>query len=123
MKNEDFFNQMKAKYPDLLESAATAEGVRYRLEGYLFPATYDYYKKATLPEFVEQMIAKMNTVMEQYTPTIHAKNLTNQQVLTLASLVEKEESKKQTANKLRKYSLTAWLPICRSNQIFLFCML
>ena len=35
---------MKAKYPDLLESAATAEGVRYRLEGYLFPATYDYYK-------------------------------------------------------------------------------
>ena len=46
--------------------------------------------KATLPEFVEQMIAKMNTVMEQYTPTIHAKNLTNQQVLTLASLVEKE---------------------------------
>ena len=28
---------MKAKYPDLLESAATAEGVRYRLEGYLFP--------------------------------------------------------------------------------------
>lgn len=36
------------------------------------------------------MIAKMNTVMEQYTPTIHAKNLTNQQVLTLASLVEKE---------------------------------
>ena len=35
------------------------------------------------------MIAKMNTVMEQYTPTIHAKNLTNQ-VLTLASLVEKE---------------------------------
>ena len=29
--------------------------------------------KATLPEFVEQMIAKMNTVMEQYTPTIHAK--------------------------------------------------
>ncbi len=114
---------MKAKYPDLLESAATAEGVRYRLEGYLFPATYDYYKKATLPEFVEQMIAKMNTVMEQYTPTIHAKNLTNQQVLTLASLVEKKESKKQTANKLRKYSLTAWLPICQSNQIFLFCML
>ena len=64
--------------------------------------------KATLPEFVEQMIAKMNTVMEQYTPTIHAKNLTNQQVLTLASLVEKKESKKQTANKLHKYSLTAW---------------
>ena len=44
------------------------------------------------------MIAKMNTVMEQYTPTIHAKNLTNQQVLTLASLVEKrsQRSRPQT---------------------------
>ncbi len=47
MKNEDFFDQMKAKYPDLLESAATAEGVRYRLEGYLFPATYDSTKSNT----------------------------------------------------------------------------
>ncbi|MGH2096096.1 endolytic transglycosylase MltG, partial [Enterococcus faecalis] len=79
----------------------TAEGVGYRLEGYLFTATYDYYKKATLREFVEQMIAKMNTVIEQYTPTIHAKNLSNQQVLTLASLVEKvgvkEADRKQIA--------------------------
>ena len=42
------------------------------------------------------MIAKMNTVMEQYAP--RKKNLTNQQVLTLASLVEKEgvKSRPQT---------------------------
>ena len=90
MKDEEFFNQMKVKYPTLLESAATAEGVRYRLEGYLFPATYDYYKEAKLTDFIEQMLTKMNTVMETYTPTIHAKGMTTQQVLTLASLVEKE---------------------------------
>ena len=79
--------------------------------------------KATLPEFVEQMIAKMNTVMEQYTPTIHAKNLTNQQVLTLASLVEKESQRSRPQTNCASILLTAWLPICQSNQIFLFCML
>lgn len=100
MKDEAFFNQMKAKYPELLDSAATATGVRYRLEGYLFPATYDYYKNVTLTDFVEQMIAKMNSVMKQYIPTIHAKNMTNQQVLTLASLVEKEGNKDTDRKKI-----------------------
>ncbi|MHC5229757.1 endolytic transglycosylase MltG [Enterococcus sp. LJL99] len=90
MKNQDFFNSMKEKYPDLLDSAAAAEGVRYRLEGYLFPATYDYHKDQKLEDFVEQMIAKSNTVIEPFVPTIHAKNMTVHQVLTLASLVEKE---------------------------------
>lgn len=90
MKNQDFFNSMDKKYPDLLDSAAAAEGVRYRLEGYLFPATYDYHKDEKLEDFVEQMIAKTNTVIEPFIPTIHAKNMTVNQVLTLASLVEKE---------------------------------
>ena len=90
MQNEDYFNAMLAKYPDLLGSAAEAQGVRYRLEGYLFPATYDYYKDISLQDFVEQMIAKTNSIISEYTPTIHARGMTNQQVLTLASLVEKE---------------------------------
>lgn len=90
MQNQDFFNSMKEKYPDLLESAAAAEGVRYRLEGYLFPATYDYNKDDKLEDFVGQMIEKANTVIEPLIPTIHAKNMTVHQVLTLASLVEKE---------------------------------
>jgi UPF0755 protein len=100
MKDETFFNQMKEKYPDLLESAATADGVRYRLEGYLFPATYDYYKDISLAEFVEQMIKKMNSVMEIYKPTIHAKGMSNQQVLALASLVEKEGVKEVDRKKI-----------------------
>lgn len=79
--------------------------------------------KATLPEFVEQMIAKMNTVMEQYTPTIHAKNLTNQQVLTLASLVEKEGVKEADRKQIAQVFFNRLPLICRSNQIFLFCML
>ena len=95
MKNEDFFNQMKAKYPDLLESAATAEGVRYRLEGYLFPATYNYGKDTKVEDMIEQMLAAMDQKLSSYYDTLESKNLTVNEVLTLASLVEKEGANDQ----------------------------
>lgn len=93
MKDDTFFNKMHEAYPELLDSAAKAEGVRYKLEGYLFPATYDYYKGNTLEEVVTQMIDKTNTVMSKYYDQIAEKEMTVQEVLTLASLVEKEGSK------------------------------
>ncbi|MGX7193961.1 endolytic transglycosylase MltG [Enterococcus moraviensis] len=100
MNNQAFFDTMKEKYPELLGSAAEAQAVRYRLEGYLFPATYDYYKDAKLEDFVDQMIAKSNSVIEPFIPMVHAKGMTIQQVLTLASLVEKEGVKEEDRKKI-----------------------
>lgn len=100
MKKQEFFDAMNQKYPDLLGSAGEAADVRYRLEGYLFPATYDYYKDSKIEDFVEQMIAKTNSVMEGYLPMVHAKGMTIQQVLTLASLVEKEGVKEDDRKKI-----------------------
>ncbi|XUB56431.1 UPF0755 protein [Enterococcus sp. DIV0724b] len=100
MKNQAFFDSMKEKYPELLGSAAEASNVRYRFEGYLFPATYDYYKEAKLEDFVDQMIAKTNSVIEPFIPMVHAKGMTIQQVLTLASLVEKEGVKEEDRKKI-----------------------
>ena len=41
VQDDNFISQEVAKYPNLLESLPTKEsGVRYRLEGFLFPATY-----------------------------------------------------------------------------------
>ncbi|MGX7329744.1 endolytic transglycosylase MltG [Enterococcus bulliens] len=90
MSNQEFFDALVEKYPDLLDSAKEATDVRYRLEGYLFPATYDFYAGMTLEELVTNMVAKTNEVMSAYYDTISQKNLTVQEVLTLASLVEKE---------------------------------
>lgn len=100
MKNKAFFDTMKNKYPELLTSAAEAKDVRYQFEGYLFPATYDYYKDAKLEDFVDQMIAKSNSVIEPFIPMVHAKGMTIQQVLTLASLVEKEGVKEEDRKKI-----------------------
>lgn len=90
MKDEQFFNEMAGRYPELLTSAKQAKDVRYRLEGYLYPATYNYYKENDLKDIVEQMIVKTDQVMSPYYDAIAEKKLTVQQVLSIASLVEKE---------------------------------
>lgn len=90
MNDEAFFNQLKEQYPDLLTDAGKAEGVKYRLEGYLFPATYNVLKTNNLQELVTQMVDATNQVMAPYYSRIKEKGMTVQEVMTLASLVEKE---------------------------------
>ncbi|MGU7991095.1 endolytic transglycosylase MltG [Streptococcus suis] len=91
--NQDFINRMVATYPKLFASLPAADsGVIYQLEGYLFPAVYEYSDETTIEELVEQMIAAMDNRLQPYYETITAKNLTINEVLTLASLVEKEGS-------------------------------
>ncbi|HEM6558878.1 endolytic transglycosylase MltG [Streptococcus suis] len=91
--NQDFINRMVATYPKLFASLPAADsGVIYQLEGYLFPAVYEYSDETTIEELVEQMIAAMDNRLQPYYETLTAKNLTVNEVLTLASLVEKEGS-------------------------------
>ncbi|MFD2728821.1 endolytic transglycosylase MltG [Enterococcus camelliae] len=90
ISDNDFFQTLLTAYPNLLQSAAEATDVRYRLEGYLFPATYNYYENMTLKELVASMVAKTDSIMSKYYTQIKQKNLSVHEVLTLASLVEKE---------------------------------
>jgi len=90
MKDDKFFEQLKAQYPDLLTDAGNAKDVRYRLEGYLFPATYNVHKNRSLEDLVTQMVDTTNQILTPYYSQIKEKGLTVQEVMTLASLVEKE---------------------------------
>ena len=91
--NQEFIDRMVATYPNLFASLPAADsGVIYRLEGYLFPAVYDYYDDATIENLVEQMISTTDARLQPYYEAIANKNLTVNEVLTLASLVEKEGS-------------------------------
>ncbi|QBO36937.1 endolytic transglycosylase MltG [Periweissella cryptocerci] len=85
-----YLKRLHALYPELLDSAMKAKGTRYKLEGYLFPATYDV-RAATKPsEITTQMVTKTNQVMQPYFGQMKQKKLSVQEVLTLASLVERE---------------------------------
>ena len=92
VQDDAFISKMTAKYPKLLGSLPEADKVTYRLEGYLFPATYSYYEKTSMEDIVENMISTMDSYMSQYYDTIAASGKSVNDVLTLASLVEKEGS-------------------------------
>ena len=91
VQDETFISQLVAKYPTLLGSLPTKEsGVRYRLEGYLFPATYAIKESTTIESLIDEMVAAMDKNLSAHYTAIKEKNLTVNELLTIASLVEKE---------------------------------
>ena len=94
VQDENFISQEVAKYPSLLESLPTKEsGVRYRLEGFLFPATYSIKESTTIESLIDEMLATMDKTLAPHYSAIKSKNLTVNELLTIASLVEKEGAK------------------------------
>lgn len=65
--------------------------IRYRLEGYLFPDTYDFLRSEPVRQVIGKMLAEMSRVL---TPKLvkraHAEGFTVAQILTIASLIERE---------------------------------
>ena len=94
VQDDSFISQEVAKYPSLLESLPTKEsGARYRLEGFLFPATYSIKESTTVESLIDEMLAAMDKTLAPHYSTIKSKNLTVNELLTIASLVEKEGAK------------------------------
>ncbi|HEU7660284.1 aminodeoxychorismate lyase [Streptococcus pneumoniae] len=94
VQDETFISQAVAKYPTLLESLPVKDsGARYRLEGYLFPPTYSIKESTTIESLIDEMLAAMDKNLSPYYSTIKSKNLTVNELLTIASLVEKEGAK------------------------------
>jgi UPF0755 protein len=66
------------------------------LEGYLFPETYNLPHDATAAQLVEQMAKRFLAIYDQgLRDKARARNLTTRQVVTLASLIEKETSRRE----------------------------
>lgn len=68
--------------------------LRYPLEGYLFPETYELKKGATVADIVNRMASeldvKLNELPDDWQSVMQERNLTMHEVLTIASLVERE---------------------------------
>lgn len=90
MKDDVFLTKMKAKYPTLLANLPKDTDAKYVLEGYLFPATYNIHDDTTVESLAEEMLSTMDTYLSPYYATISSSNHNVNEILTLASLVEKE---------------------------------
>ena len=75
---------------DVLESGQP-ENRKYILEGYLAPNTYEFYVTATEDEIIRKLLSQTETVFtEENHERAEELGMTMDQVLTLASLIEKE---------------------------------
>ncbi|MGI6192333.1 MAG: endolytic transglycosylase MltG [Christensenellales bacterium] len=76
---------------ELMISAKDAEGRAYALEGYLFPDTYEAYEGTTEETIINKMTTRFyGVISEAYILRAEELNMTMDQVVTLASLIEKE---------------------------------
>lgn len=91
VQDQAFIEKMKKEFPKLLASLpAKDSGVKYQLEGYLFPATYEYTKKTTVESLIQTMLSSMNTQLEPLYDKMEAAGLSVNETLSLAAIVEKE---------------------------------
>lgn len=89
--SEKFINDMKSKYPDTITKAIDGKDIRYKLEGYLYPSTYDFFvAKPTLEEVVEKFVAQTDTIVRSYEPQLKEMKMTPHEFLTFSSLLERE---------------------------------
>ncbi|MGE5633281.1 MAG: endolytic transglycosylase MltG [Caulobacteraceae bacterium] len=88
---------------DSIEAALDANKYKYdfiaaipdrgdkKLEGYLFPDTYEIYKDTNAEAIVNKMLERFNSVFsEKYINRAKELNMTVDQVITLASIIERE---------------------------------
>lgn len=82
-------NKNNSEYPFLADT--NAEGKMFAMEGYLYPATYDFPYGVTRKEIVEMMLEAFNA---HYTDKMQKKadelGLSTEELVILASMVERE---------------------------------
>lgn len=91
LNDPDFIQEMMELYPEILTDDILQADIKYPLEGYLFPATYDYYEEdLTVKDIVIPMLDKTKEVIAKYQEDMEAKEMSVHELLTLASLIEEE---------------------------------
>lgn len=76
---------------DELEANGYSEDRYYRLDGYLFPDTYEFYLESTPEAVISKLLRRFNQIYtDLYKERAEQLGLTTDEVITLASLIEKE---------------------------------
>lgn len=86
-----FIADMKKQFPHLITDEVDNEDLYMALEGYLFAGTYDVFDEKMSPEeLISNMIERTNEMIQENIDEIEDSNFTVHEVLTLASVIERE---------------------------------
>lgn len=76
---------------DFVNNIPDRPEMKYRLEGYLFPKTYQMKKGASEHEIIDRMLAQFaSEVKAEWQETWKQRNITLHEAVTLASIIERE---------------------------------
>jgi UPF0755 protein len=88
--SSEFIDAVIEKY-DFITDEIKNKSIRYSLEGYFFPSTYELQNKDVTPEYVAyKMLDQLQKVLNKYQTEISNSELTVHEILTLSSIVEYE---------------------------------
>lgn len=91
VQSEEFLQEKRDEFPKLLDNAyQVREETLYTLEGYLYPATYEFYEDTTLEDLVTQMLSRMDQTMQAYYAEIETQESSVHDILTMAAYIERE---------------------------------
>ncbi|SFP92937.1 endolytic transglycosylase MltG [Salibacterium halotolerans] len=100
LSDEEYLNQLIEEY-DVLTDTVLNEEIRYPLEGYLFPATYEFVdENASIEKITARMIEQTEEIMVEFSEQVEESDYTFHELLTLASIVEREARKQEDRPKI-----------------------
>lgn len=80
---------------EIVKAISNPKGRYYKLEGYLFPDTYNFYKDEDPVQVVQKMVSNCNKKLtKEIRNRISTQKMTIDQALTLASLIQAEAASK-----------------------------
>lgn len=89
--DETFIKQLMNQYPNLLTDEILNNDIYHPLEGYLFAGTYDIFDETiTADAIISSMVERTNALLEERLDEIEASEFTIHEILTLASVIERE---------------------------------
>nr|WP_112182742.1 MULTISPECIES: endolytic transglycosylase MltG [Paraliobacillus] len=102
MQDEAYISQLIQTYPSILSEEILDTDIRYPLEGYLFAATYPFYTEdPSIDNIIKTMLEKTEQVVLTYQSQINEmEDFSMHEVITLASLVEKEARTEEDRKKI-----------------------
>ena len=89
IKDQEYLKELIQKY-DFLDDSILNSNLYYPLEGYLFPATYEFYKDESIKSILEKMLDKCGNVLDNYSAAINSSKYSIHEILTMASIIENE---------------------------------
>ncbi|MFB4164826.1 endolytic transglycosylase MltG [Alteribacillus sp. JSM 102045] len=95
LEDEEYLKELIERY-EILDEDILQSDVRYPLEGYLFPARYDFEEeKPAISVIIEQMIERMEENVVKFSEQLEASDYSVHDLLTLASIVEREAQRQE----------------------------